>query len=288
MTTLQPVHCQQIITDLQQWTLTNTYDDGISSIQTPWWSGWTEWEDRKSSLSGTKHKNDNKNNAEKGNFQNVQSIYLFLWQRTECSDSFYMYQVKNKLLKMHSLFKSSKLSTTRLHVIMHRLLPLWQRDHGYGVSAFSPTPSLWERKGGRNEEWLLASKYMFSAPSLCTNLYQLLLFKFPSGVAPPIFDVSALHKPLTTCEWREQWWEHRPRKHPPSATWVCQSGNEYPPKKKKTNINNKPYMGMCHTSNQQQMPIRQWLINYVWTAFDSKLLTQPPCSLIQLIKCSRR
>lgn len=31
----------------------------------------------KSSLSGTKHKNDNKNNAEKGNFQNVQSIYLF-------------------------------------------------------------------------------------------------------------------------------------------------------------------------------------------------------------------
>lgn len=54
------------------------------------------------------------------------------------------------------------------------------------------------------------------------------------------------------------------------------------------NINNKPYMSMCRMSNQQQKLIKQWRINYVQTAFDIKLLTQPPCSLIQLIKCSRR
>lgn len=54
-----------------------------------------------------------------------------------------MYQVKNKLLKIHSLFKSDKLFTPHpqfVHVNMHSSLPQWHRDHGY-VSVTTPTPN---------------------------------------------------------------------------------------------------------------------------------------------------
>lgn len=121
---------------------------------------------------------------------------------------------------------------------MHHSLPQWHRDMG----TMSLTPNPWKWKGGRRRRVALCVQIQalpvklvhsavtsFHSPSVVLFMF-LFQFPFPAVVVLPIFHPSALHKPLTTCEWQRQWWELQPRKPPTSATWECQSGNGYPPK----------------------------------------------------------
>lgn len=171
---------------------------------------------------------------------------------------------------MHSLFKSDRLSTPLfVPVIMHRSRPQWHWDHGYSFSAFSPTPNPGKWKGGRNEEWLFVSKYklfnLFAQPfSFSCSFIFWFQSTFPSVVVPPIIHASALHKPLTSCEWREQWWEHPPRRPPPSAMWVCQSRSEYPPS------HLAPWSSWSHALGGS--PLSRWLLFWWYQELGSQEL----------------
>lgn len=158
--------------------------------------------------------------------------------RKQNAVTLFIYQVKNKLLKMHSL---SKLST---HVPPFLHMYTCTAYFSSGIKLMG-TPSMCTVQLSilDNERWQttqkgsLCPKTISSTRSVCQNFVLFQLFHilcpsppFPSVVVPRVFPVPAPQQTLTSSEWREQWWEHQPRKHQPSAMLVCQSRNVCPPK----------------------------------------------------------